>query len=36
MIVYLHGKLAYTTQDSAIIECAGVGYEVYMPARELG
>lgn len=31
MIAYIKGNLAYTTPDTAVVECGGVGYEIYIP-----
>ena len=35
MIAFLHGELYGVTETSAIVECAGVGYEALMPASDL-
>ena len=35
MIAFLHGELYGTTENSAIVECAGVGYEAIMPQTDL-
>ncbi len=35
MIAFLHGELADVTENSAIIECAGVGYEALMTQPDL-
>lgn len=35
MIAFLHGELVATTENSAIVECAGVGYEAVMPQSDL-
>ncbi len=35
MIAFLHGELYGTTENSAIVECAGVGYEAVMPQTDL-
>ncbi|MBO4280222.1 MAG: Holliday junction branch migration protein RuvA, partial [Lachnospiraceae bacterium] len=35
MIAFLHGELYGVTETSAIVECAGVGYEAVMPASDL-
>ena len=35
MISYLKGTLAFTLFDSAIVDVGGVGYQVYMSAKDL-
>ena len=35
MIAFLHGELYGVTDNSAIVECAGVGYEAMMPQSDL-
>lgn len=35
MIAFLHGELYQVTDNSAIVECAGVGYEAMMPQSDL-
>lgn len=35
MIAFLHGELYGVTDNSAIVECAGVGYEALMPTSDL-
>ena len=35
MIESVRGELLYATEDSAVVECGGIGYAVFMPASSL-
>ena len=35
MIESVRGELLYATEDSAVVECGGIGYAVLMPASSL-
>ena len=35
MIAYVKGELAEVTEQTAVVDCGGVGYEIFMPASML-